>query len=87
MDATSRGALRRKSAKEATQLIEEQAKSNYRAPFEALGSSSRLRVGGVIELNKMLAIEAKLYAIMNRMNNQERRSHSVHEVGIVEGAE
>ena len=87
MDATSRGAFRRKSAKEATQLIEEQAKSNYRAPFEALGSSSRLRAGGVIELNKMLAIEAKLYAIMNRMNNQKRRSHLVHEVAIVEGAE
>ena len=40
----------------------------------------------MIELNKMIAIEAKLDAIMNRMNNQERRSHSVNEVGIVNGA-
>ena len=40
-----------------------------------------------MELNKMTAIEAKLDAIMNRMNNQERRSHSVHEVGVVEGGE
>ena len=53
MDVASRGAFRRKSAEEATQLIKELAKRNCRAPFEALGSSSRLRGGGVIELNKM----------------------------------
>ena len=35
----------------------------------------------------MTAIEAKLDAIMNRMNNQERISHSINEVGIVDGAE
>ena len=35
----------------------------------------------------MSTIEAKLDAIMNRMNNHERRGHSVNEVGIVEGAE
>ena len=68
VDAACRGALRRKSAEEATQLIEELAKSNYRAPSDASGSSSIFRVGGVIELNKMIAIEAKLDAIMNRMN-------------------
>ena len=52
MDAASGGAIRRKSPKEATQLIEELGKRKYRAPFEASGRSSRLR-GGVIELNKM----------------------------------
>ena len=41
----------------------------------------------MIELNKMSIIEAKLDAIMNKMNNQERRGHSYNEVGIVEGAE
>ena len=82
----SEGAFRRKSAEEVTQLIEELAESNYKAPSKALGSSSRLRAGGVIKLKKMSGIEAKLNAIMNRMNNQERRSHSVNEVGIVEGA-
>ena len=46
-----------------------------------------LRARGVIELNKMSNIEAKLDAIMNRMNNQERRSHSCNEVGIMESAE
>ena len=87
MDAASGGAFRRKSVEEATQLIEELAKRNYRALFEALGSSSRLRVGDVIELNKMPTIEAKLDAIKNRMNNHERKGHSVHELGIMEGVE
>ena len=41
----------------------------------------------MIELNKIPTIEAKLDAIMNRMNNQEIKSHSSHEVGIVEGIE
>ena len=40
IDATSGGAFRRKVAEEATQLIEELAKNNYRASSEALGRSS-----------------------------------------------
>ena len=40
VDAASGGAFKRKTAKEATQLIEELAKSNYRAPSEASRSSS-----------------------------------------------
>ena len=35
VDATSRGAFRRKSVEEATQLIEELTKSNYKAPSKA----------------------------------------------------
>ena len=60
MDATSSGAFKRKSAEEATYLIEELAKSNFRAPSESLRSSSRLRGGRVIKLNKMSTIEDKL---------------------------
>ena len=41
----------------------------------------------MIELNKMPDIDAKQDAIINRMNSQEKRSHSVNEVGIVNGAE
>ena len=74
VDSAFGGAFRRKSTEEETQLIEEQAKSNYRAPSKASGSSSRFRAGGVIELNKMTASEAKLYAIMNRM--KEKKSFS-----------
>ena len=58
------GAFKRKSVEEANQLIEDLAKSNYRAPSKTLGSSSRLKESGVIELNKMSAIEAKLDALM-----------------------
>ena len=68
IDAALGGAFRRKNAEEATQLIEKLAKSNYRDPSEASGSSGRLK-GGVIELNKMTVIEAKLDVIMNRLNN------------------
>ena len=87
IDVASGGALRRKSAEEEPQLIEELAKSNYRAPSEVSRSSSRYKTRGVIELNKMTAIEAKLDTIMTKMNNQERRNHSINEVGIVEVVE
>ena len=43
VDAASGDAFKRKSVEEATQLIDELAKSNYRAAFEASGTSSRLR--------------------------------------------
>ena len=59
------------------------AKSNYRAPSEASKSNSKLRGGGVIELNKMSVIEAKLDALMSKINNQEIRNHSAYEVEIV----
>ena len=56
-------------AVEVRQLIEDLAKSNYRAPSETSGSSSRLKGSSVIELNKMTAIEAKLDALMNKLGN------------------
>ena len=61
------------------------AKRNYRAPSEASGSNNKLRGGGVIELNKMSAIEEKLDALMNRMNTQDKRGYSCNEVEILEG--
>ena len=85
IDATYYGAFKRKSAEEANQLIEDLAKSNYRAPSKASGSNSRLRGGGVIELNKMSAIEEKLDALLNRMNTQDKRSYSYSEVEILKG--
>ena len=87
IDAACCGAFKRKSAEEAKQLIEDLAKSNYRAPSETLGSINRLKGSGVIELNRMTAMEAKLDALMNKLGNQERRMHSSHEVGTVEGNE
>ena len=84
IDATYCGAFKRKSAEEAKQLIDDLAKRNYRAPSETSDSRSRLKGSGVIELNRIIAIEAKLDALMNKLGNQERRMHSAHEVGTVE---
>ena len=78
------GAFKRKSTEEANQLIEDLANSNYRAPSETSGSSSRLRGSGVIELNKMSATEAKLDALMNKVSKQEIRNLYTHLMGTVE---
>ena len=69
IDVACCGAFKKKSVEEANHLIEYLAKRNYRAPSETLGSGSRLRGGGVIELNRMTAIEAKLDALMNKLGN------------------
>ena len=37
-----------------------------------------------MELSKMTAMEAKLDAIMHRMDKQERKMHTAHEIGAVE---
>ena len=84
IDSTYYGAFKRKSAEEAKQLIKDLVKSNHRAPSKTSESSSRLKGSGVIELNRMAAIEAKLDALMNRLGNQERRMHLAHEVIKVE---
>ena len=66
IDATCCGGFKRKSAEKEKQLIEDLAKYNYRSPYETSGSSSRLKGSGVIELNRMTAIEAKLVALMRK---------------------
>ena len=60
IDAACCGAFKRKSVEEVRQLIEDLEKSNYRAPSETLGSSNRLKGSGVIESNRMTAIEPNL---------------------------
>ena len=59
IDAACCGAFKRKSVEEAKQLIEDLAKRNYRAPSKTSGSSHRLKGSGVVEQNKMTAIESK----------------------------
>ena len=83
IDAACCGAFKRKSAEEVNQLIEDLVKSNYRAPTETSGSSSRLK-GGMLELNMMTTIEAKLDVLMSKMSTQERRCHSANTMGIEE---
>ena len=83
IDASCCGDFKRRSAKIARIVIEDLAKCNYKAPFEAAGSNSKLRGSGLIELNRMTAIEAKLDAVMNKLGSNERRMHTAHEVGAV----
>ena len=87
IDVACYGAFKRRSAEEARELIEDLAKCNCKAPYEALGSSSRLKRSGVIELNRMIAIEAKLNALINKIGNNERRMHTALEVGTVDEGE
>ena len=79
ISASCFGAFKRKSAEE-TNL----AKCNMKAPCESSRNNNIARGSGVIELNKMIAMEAKLDAIMHKMDKQEKRLHSVHEIGVVE---
>ena len=81
IDASYCGDFKRRSAEEARPLIEDLVKCNYKAPSEALGSSNILRGSGLIGLNHMTAIEAKLDAVMNKLGNNERRMHTIHEEG------
>ena len=83
-DAACCRAFKRKSAEEAKQLIEDLSKCNYKAPSETLGSISRLKGSGMLELNRMTTIEAKLDALMRKMGNQERRMYSANKVGTID---
>ena len=84
IDASCCGAFKRRSAKEARELIEDLVKFNYKAPSEASGSSSRMKGNGLIGLDRMETIKAKLDAVMNKLGNSERRMHTAHEVRAVE---
>ena len=49
-----------------------------KAPSEFSSGNSRGK--GVMELSKMTAMETKLDAIMHRMDKQERKMHTAHEI-------
>ena len=53
-----------------------------KAPSEFSRGNNRGK--GVMELSKMTAMEAKLDAVMHRMDKQERKMHTAHEIGAVE---
>ena len=83
IDASCCGAFKRRNAEEVRQLIEDLDKCSYKAPSEASGSSNRLRGSGLIGLDRMTAIEAKLDAVINKLGNKEKRMHNAYEVGAV----
>ena len=70
IDVAYYGAFKRKSVEEARQLIEDLAKRNDRAPSETSGSSSKLKGSEIIELDRMTAIEAKIDALMNKLETK-----------------
>ena len=82
IDASFCGAFKRKSTEEARDLVEDLAKCNMKAPSDFSRGSRRGK--GVMELSKMTAMEAKLDAIVHRMDKQERKMHTAHEIGAVE---
>ena len=84
IEAAYCGAFKRKSANEVKQLIEDLAKCNMKAPSDSSGSNNRTKGSGLIELNKMTAMEEKLDAIMHKLGNQEKIMHCTHEIGAVE---
>ena len=84
IDASCCGDFKRINAEEARELIEDLAKCNYKAPSKASRSSSRMKGNGLIGLDRMITIETKLDAVMNKLGNNERRMHTAHEVGVVE---
>ena len=53
-----------------------------KVPSEFSRGNSRGK--GVMELSKMTAMEAKVDAIMHRMDKRERKMHTAHEIGTVE---
>ena len=83
IDASYCGAFKRRNEEEARQQIEDLAKCNYKAQSKASGSICRLGGSGLIGLDRMTAIEAKLDAFMNKLGNNEKRMHIAHEVGAV----
>ena len=82
IDASCCGAFKRKSAEEARDLIEDLAKCNMKTPSEFSRGNNRGK--GILELNKMATMEAKLDAIMHRMDKQEKKTYTAHEIGAVE---
>ena len=82
IDASCCGCFKR-SAEEARQVIEDLAKCNYKTLSESSGSSSRMRGNGLIGLDRTIAIEAKLDAVINKLSSNERKMHTTHEIGVV----
>ena len=74
IDASCCGAFKRRSAEEARDLIKDLAICNMKAPSECSRSYSIARGSGIIELHKMIAMEAKLDAIMHRMDKQDKKT-------------
>ena len=83
IDASCYGGFKRRSAEEARKVIDVLAKCNYKTPSESSGSSNRMRGNGLIGLDRTTAVEAKLDVVMNKLSSNEKRMHTIYEVGAV----
>ena len=81
IDAACGGAFRRRRAEKARQLIEDLSRCNMRLPSESSWSSSTAKGNGMIKLNKLYAMEAKMDALMHQL---DKIMHSANEIGAVE---
>ena len=72
IDASCCGAFKRRSVEEVRELIEDLAKCNYKALSKTSGSSNRTKGNGLIGLDRMTTIEAKLDAVMNKLGNNKK---------------
>ena len=83
INASCCGGFKRRSAEEVRQVIEDLAKCNYKTPSESSRSNNRVRGNGLIGLDRTIAIEAELDAVMNKLSSNEKRMHTAHEVGAI----
>ena len=59
------GHLSEKNVEEARQLIEDLDKCNMKAPSESSVNNNKTKGSGVIELNKMTAMDAIIHRLRN----------------------
>ena len=83
IDASCCGAFKGRNAEEARQIIEDFAKCNYKAQSEASESNNRMRGACLMRLDLMIAIEAKLDAVMNKLSSNEKKMHTAYEIRAV----
>ena len=76
-NATSGDSITCKKTKEENQLFEELAKKNYEAPSKR---SIGRRQGGILELDRVLFVEAKFEALMTKLNQQTPREPTMGEI-------
>ena len=70
--------------KEANQSFEELAKNNYQAPSER---SIGRRQGGILELDRVSSLEAKIEALMTKLNKQTPREPTMGEITYMKAQE
>ena len=80
MDVDVGGSITRKTAKATSLMFEELVKNNYQAPLER---SMGRKLVGILELDRISAIEAKWGAFMNKLSPKSKKASTVGEMAYV----